>query len=392
LVEIHRLLMQNARLLVLDEPTAALSPQESNSVFRELRSLAKAGYAVVVVSHKLTELLNYCQRFTVLRKGKVVRSVHRNTVTAERLVKYMSSADADPPVHNAQAQVPPPPPPTRKKKWRKGRPVAEPEDERLLVVFKKVSTTLDAGEKLRGISLKLRRGEILGLAGRPGSGASIVLKILYGEKTPLAPESVEWVDAPEGGEAGRAVGFVPADRMRDGVIAALTVGDNLVLRRRDFLATILWGAKNRGAKSEFLDSQISEYRINPPNSDALLGALSGGNVQKVLLAREVEFAETLLLVESPTAGLDLSSAAFVRGVLRRKAEVGACVVVHSHDLDELVNLSDRVAIFSKGRLVEELRGPDITSEAIGIALADIKPGQGSGAKRLRKGAKAAWAD
>jgi simple sugar transport system ATP-binding protein len=381
LVEIHRLLLQKARLLVLDESTSTLSPQESNLLFNDLSLLAKAGYAVVVVSHKLPELLLHCHRFTVLRKGRVVGRVDREKATVQSLIKLFS---------DAKTSVSPVPSKVVKPSGLSGPATATHGNE--LVRIKGVCTDHNSGEpSLLGLDLVLRRGEILGIAGRPGSGATSVVKILRREALPLAAGSVEWGQDFESDGSDHKIGYVPADRMNRGMIGDLTTGENLMLRQRHFFGRIR-SRKHREERRKFLKLLIQDFDIRPSDPDRMLNTLSGGNTQKALLAREAEYSQTVLIVESPTAGLDIGSADFVWRLLRQKAENGASVVVRSDDLDELAELSDRVVVFSAGRCVAELFRGQITTEALGMALSETKSALPlAGSEQFRK-AGAAWAD
>ncbi|HMG73263.1 MAG TPA: ATP-binding cassette domain-containing protein [Pyrinomonadaceae bacterium] len=355
LVEIHRLLLQKARLLVLDESTSTLSPQESSLLFADLSLLARAGYAVVVVSHKLPELLIHCDRFTVLRKGRVVGRVSRKEATIPRLIKLFSEANV------GSAAVP-----FNVAKSSEDSVTANQGNE--LVRLKNVCTDgYSEAPPLYDVNLVLRRGEILGIAGRPGSGATSVVEILRKGGLRLAGGSVDWNKDLETYGSDSRIGFVPADRMNRGMIGNLTIGENLMLRQRHLFGQI-GSAWKHNERRKFLSSLIHDFDIRPPRSEVMLNTLSGGNAQKTLLAREMEYSRALLIVESPTAGLDMGSADFVRSVLRRKAENGACVVVRSDDLDELAELSNRVVVFCGGKCVAELLNDRITAETLGLAL------------------------
>lgn len=353
-IEVRRLLSQEVRVFVLDEPTATLSPQESELLFRELRRLAQAGYAVIVVSHKLPELVTHADRFTVLSRGRVVARLARGEATAGRLVELMSDSGG------CAAER------------RRGR-ASEQETgaHSPLVHLDCVSTSAErAGESpLRDLTLELCGGEVVGIVGRPGSGAASILSLLRGGGARVTKGKVEWLggDAGQGRGSPRAVGYVPANRLLEGGVAGLSVGDNLALRRRHLLGGMR--LTRRGTRRrEFAAEMVRRYDIRPANVTAPLGRLSGGNVQKVLLAREMDYAEELLLIENPTAGLDAGTSEFVLSALSEKAARGACVVVHSDDLDELLVVADRVVVISEGRCVSELAAESLTREAVGRAL------------------------
>jgi ABC-type uncharacterized transport system ATPase subunit len=238
------------------------------------------------------------------------------------------------------------------------------------VQFKAVTTASREDEPLQGIDLALRTGEILGVAGRSRSGASTLLKLLRKERLPLSSGTVEWNQSALKTSGDQAIGYVPADRVAQGVILDFTIAENLKLRRRSFLSQIA-GKARREEQQKFSESLIARFDIQPARPNEKVRNLSGGNTQKVLMAREMNHSRALLIVASPTAGLDTGSATFVRRLLRQKASEGTCVVIHSDDLDELVELSDRVVVLVEGRCAAELVGEEVNSDAIGCALSEV---------------------
>lgn len=353
LVEIYRLMLQDAQLLVLDEPTASLTRQEASLLFRDLEALADEGRSIVVISHKLPELISHCHTFTVLRKGKLVARVNSEDASVSKLVHLCSgqqTTDAATPVSHSEPSADLDLPP--------------------LVHLRKVTTSGDDCDPLEDVDLVLRRGEILGLAGRSGSGVTTLLELLRNERSTIRSGTMEWDPRGQNGFENHAVGYVPADRNAYGVILDFTIGENLKLRRRNLLSRL---GKPRREERGFVESLIARFDIRPPRGDEKLRNLSGGNAQKVLLAREMDHSQLLLIVESPTAGLDIGSANFVRTLLQQKADEGACVVIYSNDLDELAEVSDRVVIFAEGRVTAELRDREISSDLIGLALFKTTP-------------------
>lgn len=348
IIAIHRLLAEQVRVLVLDEPTAMLSPQESQQLFNYLRQLANKGYGVLVVSHKLPEVLRNADRVTVLKRGRVAGSFAHDEFSAERLEELVQA--------NSNGQSP--------------NTEASPGRSSPLGRICGVTTrgTSRHEWRLQNLDLQLRRNEVLGIAGPPGSGVGALMRLLSGEEEAIDVGRVEWME----NKKPRAIGIIPADRTGAGVIRAFTVGENLALRRRELLN---WPALTLGNQPlhNFASRIISRFNIVPPDPDARVGELSGGNLQKVLLAREIDFAEELLVAINPTAGLDVASTKFVQRALRNKAASGCCVVVYSEDADELIGLADRVAVLVRGRKVAELSGEQLTCEAVGRALMDETP-------------------
>jgi simple sugar transport system ATP-binding protein len=359
ILEIHQLLAQKVNLLILDEPTSALSPQESARLFSELRSLAKSGLGVLVVSHKMPELLTHADRFTVLRKGRVEASLSRKEVEPSNLSVSLGADVCDQSPAKTAAEEGP---------CRKVRTA--------LVQIRDLSTQSKSPyeSSLTKVNLPLYRGEILGVAARPGSGVNTLVNLFYGEQVFQNPFSViegkvEWAAGNEKARK-RCIGLIPADRLSSGVVGSMTIADNLALRQRNLLSC-LWVSYQRKSLRKFAENLISQYDIRPANPDLEVQNLSGGNLQKVIVAREVAYAEELLLALNPTAGLDATSTKFVRQLLREKAAGGLCVLLHSDDLDELAEIADRVIVLSRGSCVDELAGARLNPESIGKALGDV---------------------
>jgi ABC-type uncharacterized transport system ATPase subunit len=343
LVAIQRLLARRARILILDEPTAMLSPQESQQLFDYLRKLADGGYAVLVVSHKVPEVLRNADRVTVLRKGTVAARLRHGELSASNLEKLVWTDSSGQSTHADLTSGAP-------------APLAE---------LHRVTTRQTSGQEwcLRDVDLTLWHKEVLGIAGRPGSGVGALIRLLSEKAHSVQAGRIRWAAT----SAPQSIGLVPADRSGAGIIGAFTIAVNLGLRRRQLLT---WRALalGKGPLHNLAAQVISRFNISPSDPGARVGELSGGNLQKVLLAREIDFAQELLLAVNPTAGLDVPSTRFVQKLLRNKAASGCCVVVHSEDPDELVGLADRVAVFVRGRKVTEFQREQVTSEAIGRAL------------------------
>jgi general nucleoside transport system ATP-binding protein len=364
LVEIHRLMLQDAQLLVLDEPTAALTKHESALLFRDLEALAKAGHGIVVISHKLPELVSHCHRFTVLRKGQIVASLKQNEATVSELVRLCSGSQKTDTAPAANGPT-------------------NPNDTRPLMQFKSVSTASVEDEPLVAVDLVLRSGEILGIAGRSGSGVLTLLKLLRNQPVTLVSGTIERNEPAPENPGDPAIGYVPADRVAEGVILDFTIAENLKLRRRGLLGQIA-ALAHRQEQRKFVESLITRFDIKPARPDEKLRNLSGGNMQKVLLARELDHSKMLLIVASPTAGLDMGSASFVRRLLRQKANEGACVVIHSDDLDELTELSHRVIVMIEGKCAAELSGDEINSDSLGLALSAVNVSDSSEGVAVRR--------
>lgn len=342
-VEILRVLVAEPAVLVLDEPTAVLAPPEVESLFRVLRRLASAGRTVILIAHKLDEVLEVGDRFTVLRNGRTVFQSERERVTAPVLAAAMIGAErlpVEPGIRPAEVA------PTRRG-----------------VVAELVGVTASnpaGGQALRGVDLSVSRGEIVGVAGVEGNGQRELARVLAG------------LDPPESGEVRLPTrpGWIPQDRSREGLIPELTVSENLALALHDapgFQAG--WGRMDWPAVDAETRALVKRFDVRTGPWGQRMGALSGGNSQKVVVGRELLRSRDLLIAENPTRGLDLGAAAFVHGELRRlRSGTGSGdlsshdspsgpaigdppgIVLISNDLDEVMALSDRVLVLLRGRL------------------------------------------
>jgi ABC-type uncharacterized transport system ATPase subunit len=369
LVEIGRLLTSEVRILVLDEPTSALTPQESEALFEQLRCLANRGYAIVVVSHKLPEITKHADRFTVIRKGRVVGTLERAEANSKHLAEMiLGRQDSTLPENADLAQSAWSSTGVTTRLARRRHWQATACEPRPLLRLKGVSTARESFHEspLCAVDIEFRRDEIVGVAGRAGSGAMVLLRLIYGEPFRLEQGCFEWVGvAPTN---GHTVGFMPAEAHVAGLVGDLTIAENLVLRRRELLGHAWWRSRREFA-SAFVAKLIEDYDIRPKNPREKVKNLSGGNMRKVLLAREMEYATDMLLAVNPTAGLDIASTEFVRQRILQQPE-SRCTLVHSQDVDELCALCDRVLVLSRGSIVGELSGEQLTREAIGLAISE----------------------
>ena len=313
-LEILKALARNARILILDEPTAVLAPSESDELLRWLRSFADAGGSVVLVTHKLREALAIADTVTVLRRGRVVASVPANDATEVTLASAMFP---DAPAH------------TRFEASDRGEAVVRADN--LSVRGARATTIRDA-------SFELHRGEIVGIAAIEGSGHRDLLRALVG----LADGETGTLELPP------RIAIVPADRARDAAVGEFTLAENVALHglgaRRGLMP---WDALARRTAQ-----LIERFSIAAQSPDTTLRTLSGGNQQRLVVARELEHEVDLLLADNPTRGLDLRASAFVHEQLRAAATRGAAVVVHSSDIDEVLALANRVLVVFHGNVSE----------------------------------------
>ena len=351
-VEILNALYQNARVLILDEPTAVLTPNEADTLFVTLRQIAAEGRTVVFISHKLNEVMAVSDRVTVLRAGRAIATVQTADATPQSLAALMVGREID----------------------VVRRPKHVVADQGLVLDVADLSADGDRGAPaVNGISLTIRSGEILAIAGVAGNGQRELAEAIAG----LRPRTrgtvgVEGVMLPNGDaraayEAG--IGFVPEDRLGTGVAPTLSVAMNLELR--SFRHTSLGPFLRLRRMREHALEAIRTYDIKAPGPDTAADSLSGGNIQKLVIAREFAGNLRVLVVASPTRGLDVGAVETVHAHLLEAADRGTAVLLISEDLDEILALNDRIMVMYEGRLSDVPEGESI--ENIGLRMAGDTP-------------------
>lgn len=349
-VEIIRCLLQDPRLLIMDEPTSVLTPQEVETLFHTLRQLSKNGVAILYISHKLDEIRALCDHATILRHGKVVETCTPAEETSRSLAEMMIGGELQ--IHQATA--------------------FNPGAVALRVQGLNLPSDDPFGTGLRDISFDLRKGEVLGIGGVAGNGQDELLAALSGEQK-TAPDMVVLNDLPVGGlgpNERRVVGLLTAPEERLGHAAAplMSLQDNAMLtgRVRRGLSTSGF-LKHRKAR-KFAREIIDGFDVRTPGTWTAAKSLSGGNLQKFVIGREVLQSPDVLVVNQPTWGVDAAAAASIRQALRDLAEAGAAVLVISQDLDELMEMSDTFSVLSEGRLSAPQLAEGLTVEAIGLMM------------------------
>jgi general nucleoside transport system ATP-binding protein len=345
-VEIVKALYKGAGLIILDEPTAVLTPLEVDDLFETLRRMVGEGHSLVFISHKLGEVMAISDRVTVLRDGRVVGSGRTTEMTRPELVKMMVGREV--------------------KELEARRLEAGPERLRI----EGLRALGDRGtEALRGIDLTVRSGEIVGIAGVSGNGQRELAQVLAGMR-----EATAGSISLDGRDIGRAslgervkagMAYVPEERMRDGAIGEFSVRDNLFLydhaspefRRGIFLRF----ARMR----ERALALISDFAVKAPGIDTPLRTLSGGNIQKLILARELSRRPSMLVAAQPTRGVDIGATWYIHQCLLKQREAGTAILLISEDLDEIRSLSDRIAVMYEGRIVGVVDRDKTSVEEIG---------------------------
>jgi len=348
-VEILKLLYRRAELLILDEPTTVLTPQEAAQLYDILRRLVADGRTVIFITHKLAEVLAAADRVTVLRRGRVVGTLPTPEATAARLAR-MIVGEAMP---EMQARV--------------GRPAEAP-----VLLLDGISAEDDRGlPALRGITLTVHRGEILGIAGVEGNGQKELVEVLAGVRRAgagrlrLDGHDLTHADVAVRRRAGLAV--IPEDRYTQGLSLAMTVEDNLIATRYRALSSR--GVLAMAAIRAEADSLLRRFDIRAPHARVPAGTLSGGNLQRVVVARELGGRPVALVAAHPARGLDIAAAQFVHGLLLEMRQRGGAVLLISADLDEILALADRIGVLFGGRLVGELAAAEATRERLGLLMA-----------------------
>jgi simple sugar transport system ATP-binding protein len=351
-VEILKALYREARVLILDEPTAVLTPQEAESLFETLRVMAAEGRTVIFISHKLQEVKAVSDRVTVLRDGRTIDTVRTASATPRSLAALMVGREV-----SLTARI--------ERRVEIGEPVLE--------VVDLWAEGDRGGDSVRGIDLMVRAGEIVGIAGVAGNGQRELAETISGMRPPVRGEIRVGGRKLRGGDAREAIragiAHVPEDRLHTGVAPSLSIGSNLALKayRGKHLAfgPLLKLRSVRSHASEL----ISRYDVRGGGPDLPARQLSGGNLQKVVLAREFEGSPRILVAASPTRGLDVAAIETVHRYLREAAEGYVGVLLISEDLDEILALADRVAIIYEGAIVGERDAGSATIEEIGLLMA-----------------------
>jgi simple sugar transport system ATP-binding protein len=350
-VEILKALFRQANCLILDEPTSVLTPKEIGELMEIIRSLKDGGRSIIFISHKLKEVLAVADDIAVLRRGRVVGHIEPDHADEQTLASMMVGRDVKLVVDKEPAQA--------------GDPVLEVDN---LVV------TSPAGLRVvDGVSFTVRSGEIVAVAGVQGNGQSELVEAITGMR-PVASGHVrldgrEVTGWPPDRLFGAGLAHVPEDRQRDGLIGGFAVADNMVLnqwRNRPYAKGIVmdWGEVHRHAEELVRDFDVRAASIQTPAS-----TLSGGNQQKVIVAREFSHVEKLLILSQPTRGLDVGSIQYIHGRIVAKRDEHVGVVLNSSELDEIMALADRIVVMYRGRIIGELDRADATRDAVGLLMA-----------------------
>jgi ABC-type uncharacterized transport system ATPase subunit len=357
-VEIIKALARDARCLILDEPTAVLTPNEIEELLQIVRQLRDDGRAIVFITHKLREVLAVADRISVLRRGKLVGAADPATATPGELATLMVGRDVQLVVDREPAQS-------------GGDVVLDIDD----------LTVLDDRDRpvVDGIDLQVRAGEILAVAGVDGNGQTELVQAITGLRRPTAGtvklDGRDVTGATPNELFDLGLGHVPEDRQRHGLIGAFGLADNLVLNRWRSKPYARGIVRDRGAVRKHADQLIDAFDIRTSGPDAPAQTLSGGNQQKVIIARELSRAGSLVILSQPTRGLDVGSIQYIHRRAVERRDEGSAVLLVSSELDEVMALADRVAVMYRGRVLGVLEGDLLTRENVGLLMAGHRLGE-----------------
>ena len=353
-VEIIKALSRKADLLIMDEPTSVLTPQETDDLFVILRTMAEQGHSVILISHKLEEILKICDRVEVLRKGQVTGQADIKTVDKAGLARMMIGRQIASAYEKADV---------------------EPGD--MVLDVKNLYADSDRGiEVVKGISMNIRSGEILGIAGVSGNGQQEFVDTLTGLRHPsggtieINGSTVHFNNARMAHNAG--IAHIPEERIKYGVVANLALYENSVLKRHRESGFGNWISMKYNVIKQNSKDLIHGFQVDAPSIHIQIKNLSGGNIQKLLLGREISSDPDLLIAMHPTYGLDVGAAEYVRKQMINLRDGGGAVLLVSEDLDELFMVCDRIAVIYSGQIMDELTPDNWDIEKIGLMMAGIK--------------------
>ncbi len=354
-IEIIRCLLQNPRLLVMDEPTSVLTPQEVRKLFETLNRLSDEGVAILYISHKLDEIKALCQTATILRGGKIVDCVAVAGETPHSLAAKMMGEELQPAAKKADRRF---------------------GDIRLDIQNLNRPAKDQFSIALKRINLQVRGGEIVGIAGVAGNGQDELLKALNGEDVCVRAGAIKIDDQPcadQGPNPRRALGMasIPEERLGHGAVPAMSLVDNGLLTAFQRLDLLQFGFIGQDTSRTFCNKVVADFDVISNGISAQASSLSGGNLQKFIVGREISQIPSVLVVSQPTWGVDAGAAQTIHNALRNLADMGSAILVISQDLDELMTISDRIAAICAGSLSAAAPTAEITVEQLGLMMAGV---------------------
>ncbi|MEA3543717.1 MAG: ABC transporter ATP-binding protein [Thermodesulfobacteriota bacterium] len=355
-IELIKLLMRDCQLLILDEPTAVLTPQEAERLFNVLRRLKKRGKSIIFISHKMREVMEISDRVTILKKGQSIATLTRGDYDESKLASLMIGQDKIP-------------------HWQKNLQMSD----EIVLDIQNLSVRNDRGlSDLEDFNLQLKKGEILGIAGVAGNGQKALAEVLTGLKNTsqgrimAGGKDITNNNARYSYIAG--IAHVPEDRKTIGIAPDMSIDENLIMKSFKSGSFRHWIFQDKKAIHRNAVEKIEEFAIKTGPDGTPVRYLSGGNIQKVIIARELSEHPTVLVALYPTRGLDIGSAGYVHKVIADGADRGMSTILIAEDLDELLKLSDRIAVMFRGRLIGYVNPRKTTREEIGLMMSGETPG------------------
>ncbi len=350
-VEIIKALYRGAALLILDEPTAVLTPQEVDEFFIIMRQMVKDGHALIFISHKLHEIMDIGDRVTVLRDGAKIGTKNISEITKAELANWMVGREVS-----------------------LSRDLDDIERGPARLTLENVSCESDRGTPaLRNISIKVHSGEILGIAGISGNGQRELAEVITGlreiKQGKVLLEGEDVTDFRPGSVTERMLSYIPEERMRDGMIKNFSISENLILREHHISPFAEKGFLMLKNIANHSDELIEKFRVKTPSRETKAGSLSGGNIQKVVLAREISRMPRVLIAAQPTRGLDVGATEYVHAQLLKQRRDGTAIMMISEDLDEVMAISDRIAVICEGEIMGIIPRDQATPEQLGLLMA-----------------------
>ncbi len=353
-VEIIKMLYRGAKIMILDEPTSVLTPQESEILFEILKKMSGEGKTIIFITHKLDEVMSVSNKVTVLRKGKVVSTLQTNQTSKKELARMMVDREV---LFRLE-----------KKPIKIGEIVLE---------TKNLKALSDKGIlALKGVSFKVRKGEILGVAGVAGNGQKELAEVITGLRKSIGGKifinNNNVTNLNSNKIINEGVSHIPEDKIRMGLVPNLNLTDNLILKNYSKMPFSNRFFINESYVNSYTDKLIEKFDIDTPNRYIPVKLLSGGNLQKLLLAREISEKPNLIIAVHPTRGLDIGATEFIRNLILRQREEGAAILLISEDLEEILSLSDRIGVIFEGEIRGIVRSDEAKLEDIGLMMAGVK--------------------
>ncbi|MFD2672645.1 ABC transporter ATP-binding protein [Marinicrinis sediminis] len=353
-VEILKTLYRGADILILDEPTAVLTPQEIQELMEIMRKLVKDGKSIVLITHKLKEIMAVSDQVTVIRRGKVIDSIAVSEASPQLLAEKMVGREVSFTIDKSEAK------PTKSR----------------LTVEQVYATDTSGKAVLKGIDLEVKGGEILGIAGVDGNGQKELIEVLAGlrklqsGRITIDGQEADRMHAKKMAELG--LSHIPEDRHKHGLVLDFTMTENMALRTYDQPRFQKYGLLHYGAMKAYAATLMQEFDVRPPETENQARSLSGGNQQKAIIAREIDRDPAVLIAAQPTRGLDVGAIEFIHRRLIAERDKGKAVLLISFEMDEILHLSDRIVVMYEGEIVGHVNPQETNDQELGLMMAGSK--------------------